>query len=350
MESRPLSRHAGTLFLDEAGGAPARDRRHSSSSSTAAQNADLLSLESRLGREEAHELKEMFRLIDKGGAGSIAREEFEKVVQSMSIKTAPSEIELMCDEMDAQRHGIIEYTEFLRFMTQPGIKTSNGATLLEAFQYVEGFQYDCGKGHPATSGKTGHGGVLNLADLALALRTFLPDLVHSEKESLELVKHLATTNPSSPSAAAADATHSVFDYRTYVRESVRAETLPPMNEAGEFVLRPPPQAKNQKDTDEANTADTDPSADATATQETDLESLLAASTLDDALSSPASPLDDDALDADESASADLLSPASSTGSRTAKRKHKSGKKKGASTRRAATKTKKSTSSRNNATN
>ena len=68
-------------------------------------NAALIALEEKLGREEAHELHELFKLVDRDGGGSISHEEFIELLSTMSVRPTPEEMELMYKELDQDEDG-----------------------------------------------------------------------------------------------------------------------------------------------------------------------------------------------------------------------------------------------------
>src|SRR4051794_34963310 len=101
----------------------------------------------------------------------------------MSVRPSPAEMDLMYGELDNDNDGVIEYQEFLRFMTQPGVQSVNGSQLLQAAFHLEAFQHDRGLHHPAAAGRTGRSGLLHVGEMAAAFRTYIPDKVRTEREA-----------------------------------------------------------------------------------------------------------------------------------------------------------------------
>jgi Ca2+-binding EF-hand superfamily protein len=139
----------------------------------------------------------------------------------MQVRPSGMEMDLIYGELDADNDGVVELKEFLLFMTQPGVQSANGAKLLSAFRHLEAFQHQRGVNHPPQAGRSGKFGQLHLSDLSLAMRTYLPDKVRSEREAAEL---LHSVKP--------DKRTGMVDYHAFVRAHVKPETMPPLDEDG----------------------------------------------------------------------------------------------------------------------
>ena len=155
------------------------------------------------------------------GGGNISQSEFSELLATMQVRPSGMEMDLIYGELDADNDGVVELKEFLLFMTQPGVQSANGAKLLSAFRHLEAFQHERGVHHPPQAGRSGKFGQLHLSELSLAMRTYLPDKVRSEREAGEL---LHSVKP--------DKRTGMVDYHAFVRAHVKPETMPPLDEDG----------------------------------------------------------------------------------------------------------------------
>lgn len=119
--------------------------------------------------------------------------------------------------------GVVEYTEFLKFMCEPGLQSADGSCLLHAFQYLEGYAYDIGHHHPSSNGRSGRGGIIAIADLASAFKTYLPDKIRTDREANEILKNIPNIR-------------GMLDYKKYVTTNVRPETLPKVDDNGNYIF------------------------------------------------------------------------------------------------------------------
>jgi hypothetical protein len=224
-----------------------------SGSDAPARSATVSALEEQLGREEANELQELFRLVDKDGGGSISQMEFSELLHSMAVRPSPIEVratdsgsarcscagamrcrhwydsldeiadsslctivpgvavwqmDLMYGELDSDGDANLSYEEFLRFMTQPGVASANGSALIAAFRHMEAAQFDRGTSHPSSSGRSGRAGLLHLAELGQTLRSYLPDKIKSERDVTDLLQamHVFASSAATTTTVPAGAT------------------------------------------------------------------------------------------------------------------------------------------------
>ena len=96
--------------------------------------------EAELLKEEAAELADLFRLVDKDGGGTISMDEFLELLQSMSVRPSIHEMQLLYDEIDENGNGAIEMDEFMNFMddSRIGNKVSRD-DVIAAFAMFEGY-------------------------------------------------------------------------------------------------------------------------------------------------------------------------------------------------------------------
>jgi len=162
--------------------------------------------------------------------------------------------------------GSIEYSEFLRFMTHPGVASADGAALLGAFRHIEAFQFDRGihplvtppppagqqaataAGAAATTAsgasasapagvvRTGRTGGLHISELSAALRLYLPDKIRSERELSELLASVSF-----------DKRTGAVDYQAFVAGHVDPASMPAFDPAKrEYVIEHAPQLAKRR--------------------------------------------------------------------------------------------------------
>uniref|UniRef100_A0A0D9WE16 EF-hand domain-containing protein n=1 Tax=Leersia perrieri TaxID=77586 RepID=A0A0D9WE16_9ORYZ len=61
------------------------------------------------------ELEQVFRRYDANGDGKISAEELTSVLQALGAPPGPGEVRRMMDEMDSDRDGFVDLTEFAAF-------------------------------------------------------------------------------------------------------------------------------------------------------------------------------------------------------------------------------------------
>lgn len=65
--------------------------------------------------QDTKELRDVFRTIDKNGDGKLSQEElFNKYKETMGVAEAREQVERIMKEVDTDRNGFIDYTEFLK--------------------------------------------------------------------------------------------------------------------------------------------------------------------------------------------------------------------------------------------
>ena len=67
--------------------------------------------------QQEEELKQRFAMFDKDGNGTIDREELRDVMQQLGEKLSEEDIEEMIQDADQNGDGLIDYNEFVRYMT-----------------------------------------------------------------------------------------------------------------------------------------------------------------------------------------------------------------------------------------
>jgi len=132
------------LNLAVAADAAPRSSQPPSPSSLTPRSRALHEMESSLGRDATHELRELFRVVDKDGGGSITQEEFIELLHSLNVRPSALMMEAIYGELDSDNDGVVKYDEFLKFMINPGTSTIDARRIIQCMRDVEAFQYEHG--------------------------------------------------------------------------------------------------------------------------------------------------------------------------------------------------------------
>ena len=85
-------------------------------------------------------LHQTFCLFDRDGGGEIDTDELEDVLRSMGMKPTDHQMEEIINELDENRDGTIEFSEFLKVMASGTItaatKASRDEEILNAFKVI----------------------------------------------------------------------------------------------------------------------------------------------------------------------------------------------------------------------
>lgn len=92
----------------------------------------------KLSKEEEAEFREIFRLVDKDGSGSITRDELQGLMRTLSISASQAELELMISEIDTDGDGSICYDEFRAVMSRKVSASYTPAEVKAAFRVFQG--------------------------------------------------------------------------------------------------------------------------------------------------------------------------------------------------------------------
>lgn len=168
----------------------------------------LRALEEKVGKEEATELNELYKLVDKDDSNTISQDEFIELLHTMSVRPSPMEMDIMFGELDIDGSGDIEYVEFLKFMTQPALNSQVGKDLIRAMIGIERLgthpmQADIRSPKSRTNISAIHDiwtqnefeltGIVHEEDVIQALRTYIPDKIKTPQEAKDLLKHIRLT-------------------------------------------------------------------------------------------------------------------------------------------------------------
>jgi calmodulin len=78
-----------------------------------------------------------FRVFDLNGDGRITAKELNYALKELGIKMKKKDIEKMINELDKDKNGTIEYSEFVQMMTMPASREADEFELREAFRCID---------------------------------------------------------------------------------------------------------------------------------------------------------------------------------------------------------------------
>ena len=87
--------------------------------------------------EQVIEFREAFQAFDKDGNGSITTKELGTVMRSLGQNLSEAEIKEMIDIVDEDRHGTIDFQEFLNLLERKMKIIDKEEELLEAFNVLD---------------------------------------------------------------------------------------------------------------------------------------------------------------------------------------------------------------------
>ena len=90
-----------------------------------------------LTKEQIEEIKDAFSLFDKDGDGNITTKELGTVMRSLGQNPTENELQEMINEVDADKSGTIEFSEFLNLMAKKMKDTDTEEELIEAFKVFD---------------------------------------------------------------------------------------------------------------------------------------------------------------------------------------------------------------------
>jgi len=96
-----------------------------------------------LGREKLRELKELFSALDDDGSAAIGVDELENPLITLGLVNDRYEIKSIVDEVDDDKTGEIELSEFLQIFMKKNLKSGDEGDnrIKEFFQYLESGEY-----------------------------------------------------------------------------------------------------------------------------------------------------------------------------------------------------------------
>jgi len=103
-----------------------------------AQNNRIISSKHLLNSDyDGDDFLDAFRVFDLNGDGRITAKELNYVLKELGIKMKKKDIEKMINELDKDKNGTIEYSEFVQMMTMPASREADEFELREAFRCID---------------------------------------------------------------------------------------------------------------------------------------------------------------------------------------------------------------------
>ncbi|TPX43790.1 hypothetical protein SeLEV6574_g04875 [Synchytrium endobioticum] len=96
-------------------------------------------LKTGLSEREIDELREIFRLVDKDGGGTISKDELQILMKTLGIRASAAELDAMVDEIDAQKTGEIDFPSFVAAMSRKVATTVTAYQLKKAFKMFDSY-------------------------------------------------------------------------------------------------------------------------------------------------------------------------------------------------------------------
>jgi len=90
-----------------------------------------------LTKEEIAEYRSVFNTFDADGSGAIDEKELKQALDAMGYKPSDDDVKAMIAEVDADRSGKIEWSEFLKSLERKPKKQHKEAELRKAFKEID---------------------------------------------------------------------------------------------------------------------------------------------------------------------------------------------------------------------
>ncbi|KAI8988086.1 calmodulin [Mycotypha africana] len=90
-----------------------------------------------LTEEQINEFREAFNLFDKDGDGSITTKELGTVMRSLNLNPTEAELQDMINEVDSDKNGLIDFSEFLSMLARKLKETDSQEEIEEAFKVFD---------------------------------------------------------------------------------------------------------------------------------------------------------------------------------------------------------------------
>lgn len=92
---------------------------------------------SNLTDEQVCEFREAFNLYDKDGDGTITVLEIGCIMRSLGQTPTDAELQDLIDEIDTDKSGTIDFTEFIKMMSKKATHINSESELIEAFKVFD---------------------------------------------------------------------------------------------------------------------------------------------------------------------------------------------------------------------
>ncbi|TPX34022.1 hypothetical protein SmJEL517_g03280 [Synchytrium microbalum] len=94
-------------------------------------------LKSSLNEKEVDELREIFRLVDQDGGGTISKDELQILMKTLGIRASAAELDAMVDEIDKEKTGEIDFPSFVSAMSREVQTSVSEDELRKAFKLFD---------------------------------------------------------------------------------------------------------------------------------------------------------------------------------------------------------------------
>ena len=132
---------------------------------------------SHLNADELAEFREIFKLVDRDGSGTITKEELAELMETLGIDATQEEVDMMISEIDTDDNGSIDFDEFVSVMSRRVDATYSSTQVKDAFKLFTS---------TGSHAQTGH---ISTEALLRALTTYGTDKLTKEQAE-ELIKQL----------------------------------------------------------------------------------------------------------------------------------------------------------------
>ena len=127
-----------------------------------------------LSADELAEFREIFKLVDRDGSGTITKEELGELMDTLGIDASAEEVDMMISEIDTDSNGSIDFDEFVAVMSRRVDATYSSSQVKDAFKLFSAGQQP---------------GFITVDALIKSLTTYGADKMTKEQAE-ELVKQL----------------------------------------------------------------------------------------------------------------------------------------------------------------
>ena len=132
---------------------------------------------SHLNADELAEFREIFKLVDRDGSGTITKEELAELMETLGIDATQEEVDMMISEIDTDDNGSIDFDEFVSVMSRRVDATYSSTQVKDAFKLF------------TSTGSQAQSGHISTEALLRALTTYGTDKL-TQEQAEDLIKQL----------------------------------------------------------------------------------------------------------------------------------------------------------------
>ena len=132
---------------------------------------------SHLNADELAEFREIFKLVDRDGSGTITKEELAELMETLGIDATQEEVDMMISEIDTDDNGSIDFDEFVSVMSRRVDATYSSTQVKDAFKLF------------TSTGSQAQSGRISTEALLRALTTYGTDKL-TQEQAEDLIKQL----------------------------------------------------------------------------------------------------------------------------------------------------------------